>query len=114
MNTHPLLQTLLDYGDQMEAALRDLDIDRFEALVDARYDLIELLKESGPPATLDPQWHAVAIAYERQERVIMAEVERCRQSLEDALTSSSKMNNASRVYRNERHGGSVLHDGLSA
>lgn len=114
MNPHPLLQTLLDYGDQIEAALRDLDVDRFEELVASRAGLIEQLKQHGSPAALDSNWRAVAEAYERQEQAIMLEVARCRESLEDALSSVSKMNNASQAYRNKGPANPILHKGLSA
>lgn len=111
---HPLLQTLLDYGAEMETALRELNVDRFEDLVVARADLIEELKQHGPPSALDSRWHEVAQVYERQERIIMTEVARCQQALSDALASSARLNQASRVYRNDGGGGTLLDRRLSA
>lgn len=112
--THPLFKSLLECGRQIEDALREVDVDRFESLLVRRAEIIEDLKEVGPPSAVDPQWKDVASAYEKQERIIMAEVTRCREVLEQSLAASSRMHNAARSYDGESKRRQILNPDLAA
>ena len=98
----------------MEAALQDLDLDRFEDLLTDRAALIEKLAEYASAAAVDTNWQKVARAYDRQEQAILREVEHYREVLEKSLSDAARVSRAARTYEDGAQQNSLMHDGVSA
>lgn len=102
MTTAQTYLSILDCSQQMVAALRKLDLTRFEELLLVREELTEMLEEEGAIAPPAPRRPVVEAAIRRQQLMIRTEVDRCRTALAASLASADGMSLKSGFVRSSR------------
>lgn len=94
-----LIRDLYEVGENMRAALREDDTDRYLELIEERGTLLDKMRRYDHPSQIDENWRELADVLRTQQSELMEEALQQERRIQEALGRLEQLKSAGRSYQ---------------